>query len=128
MLGRGISRSYQWDVQPAVLRVAASMRTRRFKVWVDTEMMSGSTLDAMAAAVEDAYCILICITDRYKARAPRRRGRGARCPSSARLVCSITPKSRCSTVHRAVACRARSLSRGFCAQTSANCRLEGMCE
>ena len=66
MLGRGISRSYQWDVQPAVLRVAASMRTRRFKVWVDTEMMSGSTLDAMAAAVEDAYCVLICITERYK--------------------------------------------------------------
>ena len=62
----GGSCSYQWDVQPAVLRIAASMRVRSFKVWVDTEMMSGSTLDAMAAAVEDAYCILICITERYK--------------------------------------------------------------
>ena len=61
-----LGHRYQWDVQPAVLRIAASMRARRFKVWVDTEMMSGSTLDAMAAAVEDAYCVLICITERYK--------------------------------------------------------------
>ena len=58
--------SYQWDVQLAVLRIAASMRTRGFRVWVDTEMMSGSTLDAMAAAVEDAHCVLICITELYK--------------------------------------------------------------
>ena len=60
---------YQWDVQGTVLRVAASMRQRGFSVWVDTEMMSGSTLDAMAAAVENAYCVLICITERYKVRA-----------------------------------------------------------
>ena len=60
---------YQWDVQGTVLRVAASMRQRGFGVWVDTEMMSGSTLDAMAAAVENAYCVLICITERYKVRA-----------------------------------------------------------
>ena len=61
--------SYQWDVQATVLRVAASMRTRDFRVWVDTEMMSGSTLDAMAAAVEGAHCVLVCITERYKASA-----------------------------------------------------------
>jgi phosphopantothenate-cysteine ligase len=59
---------YQWDVQATVLRIATSMRDRGFNVWMDTEMMSGSTLDAMAAAVEDAHCILICITERYKAR------------------------------------------------------------
>ena len=52
-----------------MLRIATSMRERGFRVWVDTEMMSGSTLDAMAAAVEDAYCVLICITERYKASA-----------------------------------------------------------
>ena len=60
--------SYQWDVQATVLRVAGSMRERGFSVWMDTEMMSGSTLDAMAAAVENAYCILICVTERYKVR------------------------------------------------------------
>ena len=61
--------SYQWDVQATVLRVAKSMRERGFRVWMDTEMMSGSTLDAMAAAVEGAHCVLICITERYKVRA-----------------------------------------------------------
>ena len=60
---------YQWDMQATVLRVAKSMRERGFRVWVDTEMMSGSTLDAMAAAVEGAHCVLICITERYKVRA-----------------------------------------------------------
>ena len=63
---------YQWDVQATVLRVAKSMRERGFRVWMDTEMMSGSTLDAMAAAVEGAHCVLICITERYKVRARRR--------------------------------------------------------
>ena len=61
---RGLS--YQWDVQATVLRIAASMRERSFLVWVDTEMMSGSTLDAMAAAVENAHCVLVCVTERYK--------------------------------------------------------------
>ena len=63
--------SYQWDVQLTVLRVSASMRTRGFRVWVDTEMMSGSTLDAMAAAVEGAHCVLVCVTERYKVRGRR---------------------------------------------------------
>ena len=72
-------RSYQWDVQPTVLRIATSMRTRNFNVWMDTEMMSGSTLDAMAAAVEDAHCVLICITERYKARGCLRLRLGAGC-------------------------------------------------
>ena len=60
---------YQWDVQATVLRVAASMRERGFGVWMDTEMMSGSTLDAMAAAVEGASCALLCMSSRYKASA-----------------------------------------------------------
>ena len=55
-----------------MLRVAKSMRERGFRVWMDTEMMSGSTLDAMAAAVEGAHCVLICVTERYKVRARRR--------------------------------------------------------
>ena len=69
--GRAHGGRYQWDVQATVLRVAKSMRERGFRVWMDTEMMSGSTLDAMAAAVEGAHCVLVCITERYKARARR---------------------------------------------------------
>ena len=88
-----------------MLRVAKSMRERGFRVWMDTEMMSGSTLDAMAAAVEGAHCVLICITERYKVRA------------------------------RPVACSPVSLCVGIAywpplaprVQASANCRLEGTC-
>ena len=90
-----------------MLRVAASMRQRGFSVWVDTEMMSGSTLDAMAAAVENAYCVLICITERYKVRA-----------RSQMLAMSLR---RCKGQHsHASAGVAR-------VQGSANCRLEGTC-
>ena len=77
------------------------MRERGFGVWMDTEMMSGSTLDAMAAAVEDAYCVLICITERYKARP---------LPRALRLY------------ERSAEVWGRDL------QASANCRLEGTCE
>ena len=66
---RACGGRYQWDLQATVLRVAKSMRERGFRVWMDTEMMSGSTLDAMAAAVEGAHCVLVCITERYKVRA-----------------------------------------------------------
>ena len=100
--------SYQWDVQATVLRVAKSMRERGFRVWMDTEMMSGSTLDAMAAAVEGAHCVLICITERYKVRA--------------RAVASIVPRLRCCAV--AIAHPPPSAPR---VQASANCRLEGTC-
>ena len=99
---------YQWDMQATVLRVAASMRTRSFYVWMDTEMMTGSTLDAMAAAVEDAYCVLICITERYKVR--------MRTPSPAMPNIVLLPK------HFALTVRI-----GTCVQASANCRLEGTC-
>ena len=92
MLGRGNPRRYQWDVQPAVLRIAASMRARSFKVWVDTEMMSGSTLDAMAAAVENAYCVLICITERYKVCALSQM---LATPFCHRTAAALTSKRRC---------------------------------
>ena len=97
--------SYQWDVQATVLRVAKSMRERGFRVWMDTEMMSGSTLDAMAAAVEGAHCVLICITERYKVRARP-------------VVCSSVPLCVDIAYWPPLAPRV---------QASGNCRLEGTC-
>ena len=61
--------SYQWDVQQTVLRIVASLKQRGFAVWFDLEEMSGSTLDAMAGAVEGASCVLICMSSKYKASA-----------------------------------------------------------
>ena len=49
--------------------MVASMKLRGFAVWFDLEAMSGSTLDAMAAAVEGASCVLLCMSEKYKASA-----------------------------------------------------------
>ena len=58
--------SYQWDVQSAVIRVVEALKQRGFAVWFDLEAMSGSTLDAMAEAIEGASCALVCMTAAYK--------------------------------------------------------------
>ena len=47
-----------------------------FKVWIDIENMQGSTLAAMAKAVEDADIVLVCFSQRYKDSANCRAGKG----------------------------------------------------
>ncbi|KAL3855662.1 hypothetical protein ACJMK2_014869 [Sinanodonta woodiana] len=37
-----------------------------YDVWVDTKNMNGSTLQAMASAVEAAHVVLICMSQKYK--------------------------------------------------------------
>ena len=78
-------------------------------------MMSGSTLDAMAAAVEGAHCVLICITERYKVRAC-----AAACflPHGATTARGVTRRQDALLTRRGSGPRV---------QTSANCRLEGTC-
>ena len=58
--------SYQWDVQGVVIQVRDKLRTLGFKVWLDIDKMGGSTLESMAAAVENAAVVLICVTQKYK--------------------------------------------------------------
>ena len=42
------------------------LQAENFKVWVDVDNMGGSTLDAMADAIENAQCVLMCVSERYK--------------------------------------------------------------
>ena len=35
-------------------------------MWMDVDEMSGSTLEAMASAVENASVVLICACEKYK--------------------------------------------------------------
>jgi len=58
--------SYQWDSQPFVKRVAGALRAAGYKLWLDIDDMQGSTLEAMANAVEGACVVLICMTRKYK--------------------------------------------------------------
>jgi len=37
-----------------------------YDVWIDLEQMGGSTLEAMAKAVENASVVLICMCRKYK--------------------------------------------------------------
>lgn len=38
--------SYNWGVQPVVLKLAAALKSAGYKVWLDVEQMQGSTLEA----------------------------------------------------------------------------------
>ena len=37
-----------------------------YAIWIDIEKMGGSTLEAMAHAVENAAVVLICMSEKYK--------------------------------------------------------------
>ena len=58
--------SYNWTHQDVILRVVVSLQGRGYLVWVDTEQMKGSTVDAMALAVEGADVMLIGLSRQYK--------------------------------------------------------------
>jgi len=64
--------SYQWSHQPIMLKVRDKLQEEGFTVWIDLDEMKGSTLEAMANAVEDAYLILITVSSNYKASANTR--------------------------------------------------------
>ena len=47
----------QWDSQAMILRIHGSLLRRGYLVWIDTEMMKGSTMDAMSEAIEGAEVV-----------------------------------------------------------------------
>ena len=49
-----------WDL------ILKHLQESGFNVWIDVEQMGGSTLEAMASAVENASVVLICASERYK--------------------------------------------------------------
>jgi hypothetical protein len=58
--------SYQWDSQDMCICIKYELEQRlNRKVWIDLENMYGDTLDVMAKAVEQASCVLICMTEKY---------------------------------------------------------------
>ncbi|XP_069136765.1 uncharacterized protein [Argopecten irradians] len=58
--------SYQWNSQPLVLRLKDVLKHAGYKVWMDVEHMTGSTLEAMALAVERSAVVLVCMSQKYK--------------------------------------------------------------
>jgi hypothetical protein len=58
--------SYCWDNQDVIRRIREGLRRRNVTVWVDYEDMSGSVVDAMAQAIDDASVMLYGVSDTYK--------------------------------------------------------------
>ena len=58
--------SYSWDDQEMIARIAASLKTRQYNTWLDTEQMKGSLMDAMSDAVEGAEVVLYGVSKGYK--------------------------------------------------------------
>ena len=65
-IGNHVMISYQWDAQEVLVEVKNKLQASGYRVWMDLEQMGGSTLEAMAKAVEDAAVVLVCVSQRYK--------------------------------------------------------------
>ena len=50
-----------------MLKIRASLKRRGYSVWIDVEQMQGSTVDAMADAVDESYCIAYALSRECKA-------------------------------------------------------------
>lgn len=65
-VGRHVMLSYSWAYQPLILSLAQRLRKVGFMVWLDVDEMHGSTLEAMASAVEGAAAIVYTLGSAYK--------------------------------------------------------------
>ena len=58
--------SYNWDDQEFCLKMKEHLDSAGYTVWMDVHNMHGSILDAMASAVENSSCVIMCISEKYK--------------------------------------------------------------
>ena len=62
--GNHVMISYQWDAQEVLVKVKNKLQASGYRVWMNLEQMGGSTLEAMAKAVENAAVLLVCVSER----------------------------------------------------------------
>jgi hypothetical protein len=58
--------SYNTGSRDLCLRIKQSLEDCGFKIWIDVNEIYGSSLEAMAKAVEDSFCVLMCVTEKYR--------------------------------------------------------------
>ena len=58
--------SYNTLSRITCLQIKSFLETLGHKVWIDTEDIHGSSIDAMAKGIEASWCVLICMTSKYK--------------------------------------------------------------
>lgn len=58
--------SYNGASRELCLKIKSILESFGYKIWIDVENIHGSSLDSMAKAVENSYCVLLCITEKYR--------------------------------------------------------------
>lgn len=58
--------SYNTGSRELCLKIKSSLESSGYKVWMDVSDIHGSSLDSMAKAVENSYCVLMCVTEKYR--------------------------------------------------------------
>ena len=58
--------SYAWAQQETVKKIRTKLDELGFVVWFDLEKMEGSTVDAMASAIENSEAFIYCMSINYK--------------------------------------------------------------
>ena len=58
--------SYNTGSRDMCLKIKKQLEQLGFKIWIDVNEIHGSSLDSMANAVENASCVLMCVTEKYR--------------------------------------------------------------
>jgi len=58
--------SYNTGSRELCLKIKKELESMGHRVWIDVEQISGSSLEAMANAVENSFCVLMCVTEKYR--------------------------------------------------------------
>lgn len=59
--------SYNWESRPICIRIKNELQKLNYKVWMDVDQIHGSANESMAEAVENSWCVLMCMTEKYAA-------------------------------------------------------------
>ena len=65
-LAKHVMISYNSKSREMCLKIKSELEAAGHSVWIDVESIYGSSLEAMAEAIEKCKCVLICITEKYK--------------------------------------------------------------
>lgn len=64
--GLHVMLSYNWEYQSMMREVHSALQAGGWRVWMDVHEVRGSTLEAMASAVENAAVVVIAVSSSYK--------------------------------------------------------------
>jgi len=58
--------SYNWSHKDVVRQLNCELKSAGYHTWIDVDRMTGSTLKAMAEAIEGSAVVLMFISEGYK--------------------------------------------------------------